>query len=59
MYKIFWLESLKGRELRRPRRTWENNNIGMDVRKIVWMHVAQVRDQWQALVNKVRNLRIP
>jgi hypothetical protein len=36
MYTIFWLENLKGREqLGRPRHTWEDN-IRVDLRKIVW-----------------------
>jgi hypothetical protein len=47
--------------LRRFRRTWEDN-IKMDLREIGWevvdwMHLAQDRDQWQALVNTVMNLR--
>jgi len=51
------------RPLRRPRRRWENN-IRMDLKKIVWegvdwMHLAQNRDQWQALVNTVMNFRVP
>jgi hypothetical protein len=36
----------------------------MDLRKIGlervdWMHLAQDRDQWQALVNKVMSLQVP
>jgi hypothetical protein len=36
----------------------------MDLREIGWehvnwMHVAQDRDQWQALVNMVMNLWVP
>jgi hypothetical protein len=36
----------------------------MDLGEIVWegvkwMHLAQDRDQWQALVNTVMNLRVP
>jgi hypothetical protein len=49
------------RPCRRPRHKWEDN-IRMVVREIGWegvdwMHLAQDRDQWQALVNKVMNLR--
>jgi len=40
------------------------DNIGMDVRKIIWeglqwMHLVQDRDQWRGVVNTVLNLRIP
>jgi hypothetical protein len=49
--------------LGRPRRKWEDN-IKMDLREIGWrgmdwIHVAQDRDQWRALVNTVMNLRVP
>jgi hypothetical protein len=53
----------RNRPLGRPRRKWEDN-IRMDLRKIGWegvnwMHLAQDRDQWQALVNTVMNLMVP
>jgi hypothetical protein len=53
----------EGRTLGRPRRRWEDN-IKMDLREIVfgdvdWIHWAQDRDSWQALVNTVMNLRVP
>jgi hypothetical protein len=46
-----------------PRRRWEDN-IKMDLRKIGfgdvdWIHWAQDRDRWRALVNTVMNLRVP
>jgi hypothetical protein len=51
------------RPLGRPRRRWEDN-IKMDLREIVfgdvdWIHWAQDRDRWRALVNTVMNLRFP
>jgi hypothetical protein len=51
------------RPLGRPRRRWENN-IKMDLREIGfgdmdWIHWAQDRDRWRALVNTVMNLRVP
>jgi hypothetical protein len=51
------------RSLGRPRRRWEDN-IKMDLREIGfegvdWIHWAQNRDRWRALVNTVMNLRVP
>jgi hypothetical protein len=51
------------RPLRRPRRRWEDN-IKVDLREIGfgdvdWIHWAQDRDRWRALVNTVMNLRVP
>jgi hypothetical protein len=51
------------RPLGRPRRRWENN-IKMDLREIElgdvdWINWAQDRDRWRALVNTVKNLRVP
>jgi hypothetical protein len=47
----------------RPRHRSEDN-IRMDLREIGsegvdWMHLAQDRDQWWALVNMVMNLWVP
>jgi ribosomal protein S30 len=39
----------------RPRRRREYN---IRVRNVDWMHVAQDRDQWRALVDTVISLRI-
>jgi hypothetical protein len=51
------------RPLGRPRRRWEGD-IKMDLREIgfgdvAWIHWAQDRDRWRALVNTVMNLRVP
>jgi hypothetical protein len=51
------------RPLERHRRRWEDN-IKMDLGEIgfgdvEWMHWAQDRERWWALVNKVMNLRVP
>jgi hypothetical protein len=49
--------------LGRSRHRWENN-IRMDLREIRWegvdwIHLAQDRDQWRAVVNTVMNLQVP
>jgi hypothetical protein len=51
------------RPLGRSRRRWEDN-IKMDLREIGWggtdwIHLAQNRDQWRALVKTATNLRVP
>jgi hypothetical protein len=51
------------RPLGRPRRRWEDN-IKMDLKDVGfgdvdWIHWAQDRDRWRALVNTVMNLRVP
>jgi hypothetical protein len=51
------------RPLGRPRRRWEDN-IKMDLMKIGfgdvdWIHLAQDRDRWRAVVNTVMNLPVP
>ena len=51
------------RPLGRPRRRWEDN-IKMDLQKVGggrgdWMALAQDRDGWRALVDTVRNFRVP
>jgi hypothetical protein len=50
------------RPLGRPRRIWEDN-IRMDLREIEldvmdWIHPAQDRDHWRALLNMVMNFRV-
>jgi hypothetical protein len=49
--------------LERPRRRWEDN-IKMDLGEIGiygtnWIRLGQVRVQWWAFVNTVKNLRDP
>jgi hypothetical protein len=51
------------RPLGRPRRRQEDN-IRIDLTKIRWLgvdwiHLAQDRDQWHAVVDTVMNLRVP
>ena len=47
----------------RPRRRWDDN-IKIDIQKVGWgawtkIDPAQDRDSWRALVNAIRNLRVP
>jgi hypothetical protein len=62
-YNILVGKSEGRRPLGRPRRRWEDN-IKIDLREIGfgdvdWIHVAQDRDRWRALVNTMMNLRVP
>jgi hypothetical protein len=59
---VFWCESLKERDhFGRPRPRW-GDGIRMDLREIgwgeEWIHLAQDRDRWRAVVNAVMNLRV-
>jgi hypothetical protein len=62
-YKILVRRPEGKRPLGRPRRRWEDN-IKMDLGETMfghvdWIHLAQDRDRWRALVNTVMNLRVP
>jgi hypothetical protein len=50
------------RPLGRPRLRWENGfKLGLceiGLRGVDWIHVAQDRDCWRALVDAVMNLRV-
>ena len=51
------------RPLGRPRHRWEDY-IRMDLREVgcdpgIWIDLAEDRDQWQAYVRAVMNLRVP
>jgi hypothetical protein len=51
------------RPLGRPRRRWEDNirtNLWeTEYEDMNWMNLAQHRDQWQTVVNTVKNLWVP
>jgi hypothetical protein len=62
LYRVLVGKPIGKRLLERPRRRWENG-IKMDLREIgwggvEWIHLAQDRDLWQALVNAAMNLRV-
>jgi hypothetical protein len=51
------------RPLRKPTHRWEDN-IKMDLKDtgwggMDWIHMAQDKDQWRALVNMVVNFQVP
>jgi hypothetical protein len=50
------------RPLGRPRRRWEDN-IKLNLQEVGWgmdwIELAHDRDRWRALVNAVKNIRIP
>jgi hypothetical protein len=61
-YKILVRRPEVYRPLGRPRKIWED--IIMDLRGtgwegVDWVHLAQDRDQWWAVVNTVMKLQVP
>jgi hypothetical protein len=64
VYISFLVEELYGKKpLDRHRSRCEDNTV-MVLKEIGWncvdwMHLAQVKDQWRAVVNTVMNLRVP
>jgi hypothetical protein len=62
MYKVLVGKPEGKTPLGRPRRRWEDG-IKMELREIgsegvKWIHLAQDRDKWQALMSMVMNLSV-
>jgi hypothetical protein len=62
MYRVLVGKPEGKRPLGRPRRRWEDG-IKMDLNEIgwggvEWIHLAQDRDRWRAVVSAVMNLRV-
>jgi hypothetical protein len=58
-----WLGNLEGRDHSEDMDVWEDY-VRMDLEEmgwegVDWMHLAQDRDQWQAVVNMVMKLWVP
>jgi hypothetical protein len=51
----FWMKNLKGRD--HMENLKDLKEIGWE--GVDWILLAQNRDQWQAVVNTVMNLRVP
>jgi hypothetical protein len=63
VYRVLVGKPERKRSLGRPRHRWEEN-IRMDLQEVGrgcvdWTGLAQDRDRWRALVNAVKNLRVP
>jgi hypothetical protein len=64
VYRVLVGKSEGMSPLGRPRRRWEDN-FKMDLQEVGgggrgdWMELAQDRDRWRALVDTVRNFRVP
>jgi hypothetical protein len=63
LYRLLVVKPDGKRPLGRPRRRWEDN-IKMDLYELGcggmdWIELAQDRDKWRELVNRVMNIRVP
>jgi hypothetical protein len=62
VYRVLVGKTEEKRSLGRPRLRWKDN-IKRDFQEVRWgmgwIHLAQDRDRWRALVNAVMNLRVP
>jgi hypothetical protein len=57
MHIMFWMENLQRRDHLEYNVGMHNKEIGWE--GVDWLHLAQDRDQWRALLNTVTNLRVP
>jgi hypothetical protein len=62
-YTIFSGKHEGKRPLKRPKYRWQDNIImqhtGRRLEGVDWIHLAQDRNRWRALLNTVMNLRVP
>jgi len=63
VYTVLVGKSEGKRPLGRHRRTWEDNIKihfqDMEYWVMEWIDLAQDRDRWRALVNSLKNFRVP
>jgi hypothetical protein len=63
VYRVLVGKCKRKSPLERPKRRWEDG-VKIDLREIgweggvEWIHLAQDRDRWLAVVNAVMNLRV-
>jgi hypothetical protein len=59
VYRVLVGNPKRNTRPRRPRHIWEDG-ISVYLRdwRGEWIHLAQDRDQWQALINAVMNLQV-
>jgi hypothetical protein len=63
LYRVLVRKPEGKRPLGRPRCRWKDN-INMDLQAMGcggrdWIKLVQGRDKWRALLNEVKNLRVP
>jgi hypothetical protein len=64
MYRVLVGKPEGKRAVERPRHRWENGlkmylrEIGFGGGGVEWIHLAQVRDRWRAVVSAVMNFRV-
>jgi len=63
VYRVLVGKSEGKKQIGRPRCRWKDN-IKMDLQEVRcggmdWNDLAQDRDRWRALLNLVRNVRVP